>query len=195
MADKGGGRDLPALPTPPTPRSIVATLRSEDPLRRLTFTAARTRYAGDSNLLRRIHAFLESWQLINYAVPPQRWEPSAPLGAAGQLPPHLVRAQPAGIDALLRLPRRVPPAVGGAAAAAGGGGAGRVVERLPAAAAGVLSEPAAASGARFCCGALGCQADCTALRYHCTKQPGLDLCPACYKGELQGYTVVRQQRR
>lgn len=164
-------RRRPARARPPRapPRAPEAYLRyrnamidkyREDPARELTFTEARRWLAGDVGTLRRIHAFLHSWGLINAHA---RIRPGR-LAAAGG-PEAILEPAAAG---------SVGPEAAADAAAAGAGGV-----RVVAARAAGLARPPAADGARFFCNAMP-WVDCTALRYHCVKLPDVDLCPLAY---------------
>eukprot|EP00887_Chlorella_sp_A99_P002369 scaffold10.g2369.t1 len=160
-------------------RNAIIELYREDPGRELTFIDVRRKCVGDSNLMRRIFQFLDGWQLINYTAVYR--SPSSGEVVAGALPPSLVKGAPLGMEGLFALPRRAGVLAGAQAAVAGGGGAARVVVQPGAFAPAQPWAPAAASKRQYHCGAPGCGAECSALRYHCTRQPDLDLCPTCYR--------------
>lgn len=82
-----------------------------------------------------------------------------------------------GADSVLRLSAAPSPAE--AAEAIVVGGAARVAVRPGTFRRAAPQAPAVAAGTRFFCNALP-HVDCTALRYHCTKFPDVDLCPQAF---------------
>lgn len=142
----------------------------EDPGRELTFTEARRWLAGDVGTLRRIHAFLHSWGLINARA---RIRPGR-LAAAGG--PETV-LEPAAAGSI-----KPDAAVDAALAGANGG-------RVAPAPRSGFPHPAVAQGVQYYCNAMP-WVNCTALRYHCTKLPDVDLCPLAFAGTCAGVVIV-----
>ncbi|RMZ57727.1 hypothetical protein APUTEX25_004606, partial [Auxenochlorella protothecoides] len=122
---------------------------------------ARRWLAGDVGTLRRLHAFLQSWGIIN---------------AHARVRARRGREPAPGPDSVLRLAPLVGAAEG-VEAALTGPVAGRVAP-LAGHANGAL-QPAIATGAQYYCNAMP-WVNCTSLRYHCTKVPDVDLCPLAY---------------
>ncbi|GBF90677.1 hypothetical protein Rsub_02976 [Raphidocelis subcapitata] len=180
-------------------RNGLVALYRRQPERRLTVEdacAALRQY--NPAILQRVHTFLEGWGIINWLAAAQPQLPAAAAlpagtrlapstaGARARLPPGVTlsgrssalqaRTQKGGSAAAL-LQLRTPTTAEGVAAACGGGtlpmtGRDSRAGRL---------EPitSLAGDRRFFCAAMP-WVDCTALRYHCTKTPGVDLCPQAY---------------
>ncbi|KAL6780553.1 hypothetical protein ACKKBF_B12650 [Auxenochlorella protothecoides x Auxenochlorella symbiontica] len=142
-------------------RDAMVSRYREDPSRELSFTEARRWLAGDVGTLRRLHAFLQSWGIIN---------------AHARVRARRGREPAPGPDSVLRLAPLVGAAEG-VEAALTGPVAGRVAP-LAGHANGAL-QPAIATGAQYYCNAMP-WVNCTSLRYHCTKVPDVDLCPLAY---------------
>ncbi|KAG2493874.1 hypothetical protein HYH03_007812 [Edaphochlamys debaryana] len=181
--------------TPETYRSLRAALISmyrEDPSRRLTFGEARSRLQGDVTAIHRVWTFLDYWGLINFSAVDAPWPKGGGGGADGPNPFTQVLGPPGtsvtllavaaapGQSALLNLPR--PSVADAAAAAASGGGAGAHAVGRAARTQQALNRAAGeppGSRPRIFCAAMP-WVDCSDLRYHCTKFPDIDLCPAAF---------------
>ncbi|KAK9817370.1 hypothetical protein WJX74_007089 [Apatococcus lobatus] len=164
-------------------RNFMINKYREDQSRRLTFTDARTLLAGDVNGILRVWTFLDSWGLINFSA--KERPPADSLGPAPfQLAPSGAPAElkvgaspsPESMDAVLKLPP-TSLADGLVAATRGGGDTLRLATRRDVY--GRVATQAPGRQVRYFCNAMP-WVECTACRYHCTKYPDVDLCPAAY---------------
>ncbi|KAK9830209.1 hypothetical protein WJX72_010310 [[Myrmecia] bisecta] len=152
----------------------------EDTSRVLTATECRRGLAGDAMAIQQVWAFLDEWGLINFQARPDADKfKTVDISALGLPPGATVRTTPAApsTEALFKFSR---PTVAGGQAAISAGGGGDMAQlitrkdhynRTPADA--PTTQP------RFFCNAMP-WVDCTAVRYHCTKYPDVDLCPEAY---------------
>jgi len=172
-------------------RNFIIDKFRENTTRRITFTECRQCLAGDVSAIQRVHAFLDSWGLINFMAPedaklrsvPPKVVPHSEPDPEGMrtLAPEVGQpataslftfpaysAQPAGV----RAHETTPPS--------------NKDSSIPALAVrrNVFDRVATLDGpTRYVCNVTG--KDCTDIRYHCLKQPDCDLHPdAFFSGQL-----------
>ena len=146
-------------------RNHIINRFREDPGRDLSFLEAIQGLDADANDVRKVHDFLARWGIIN-------WRDEG--GSGGALMDG--GPMPTGADALLRM-KRTHKAVDAAEAAAAG--SSKVSVRQGTFKSAASQAPPMASGVRYYCN-IHPYEDCTALRYHCTKLPDVDICPVAY---------------
>ncbi|KAJ3336852.1 hypothetical protein HDU93_002051 [Gonapodya sp. JEL0774] len=175
-------------------RNFMVNTYRLNPSEYLTVTACRRNLAGDVCAIIRVHAFLEQWGLINYQADPES-RPSA-YGPAFTGHFRITAETPRGLQPLfpaMSLPSKKPSTKSSSTSqsltsgTAGGDKSstlGLAVRKdLFASEGGVEAkeEPTDVTPPKrpkISCST--CTVDCTAQRYHCAKQPNMDVCPNCF---------------
>lgn len=156
-------------------RNHIITKFRENPGQDLSFLDAILNLDTDANDARKIYEFLCRWGIINW-----REHGGKVLSGGGgtTATADTVDGEPGytGCEALLKF-NSIPTATDAAEALASGGNG--VVVRSGTFKTPAPQRPAIATGIRYFCNVHPYE-DCTDLRYHCTKFPDIDICPAAF---------------
>jgi SWI/SNF related-matrix-associated actin-dependent regulator of chromatin subfamily C len=166
-----------------------------NPSEYLTVTACRRNLAGDVCAIMRVHAFLEQWGLINYQVDPETRPASLGPAFTGHF--RLTIDTPSGLhpfkpfifspaQALLlskksqeqqQEEQQEPSSLDSTKVQPPLSKVPNVSLRSDIYAAGLVPS-SSTQDKKYSCKT--CEVDCSRVRYHCLKEPELNICPLCY---------------
>lgn len=159
-------------------RNGLISMYYENPYQRLSFTEAIRWMDADVNDVRKIFDFLVRWGVINRQANSLPMITKGSFESEGMVPDDGVLPSPTlGGEALLMVKK--DPSPKDAVESAVGGGSLRLSIRQGTFSRATPQQPAIATGTKYRCHAHPWE-DCTELRYHCTKIPNVDLCPAAF---------------
>lgn len=159
-------------------RDFIINLFRQNKTRKLTFNECRQKLASDVSCIYRLWSFLDHWGLINFMPDWKDSDPTVlPLIQAGGLPAGAkVVSAPSAPSNLFAF--RDASSAAAVKAATSGGNAFSILNRRDQYGLSAVT-PMSQQPARFFCNA-DTSHDCTALRYHCTSIPDVDICSECF---------------